>query len=104
MSSGQGWRESEEYTHNVHSSPGYLQVGHVPSNCTRQIPQTSSSGISHRQEATACHSSIVTFIVTLVQGSANSSIFYIVRSAGRRTGESKSIKEVSIQYHRSIGW
>ena len=41
-------------------------------------------------------------MVTLVQGSANSSIYYIVRSVGRRTGESKSIKEVSIQYHRSI--
>ena len=83
MSSGQGWREREEYTPNVQSSPGYLQVGHVPSNCTRQIPQTSSSGISHRQEATACHSSIVTFMVMLVQGSANISIYSIVRSTGK---------------------
>ncbi len=47
----------------VQSSPGYLQVGQVPSNCTRQIPQTSSSGMSHRHEATAFHSLIVTFIV-----------------------------------------
>ena len=44
------------------SSPGYLHVGQVPSNCTRQIPQTSSSGLFHRQVATAFHSLIVTFI------------------------------------------
>ncbi len=47
------------------SSPGYLHVGQVPSNCTRQIPQTSSSGISQRQVATACHSLIRTFIVSV---------------------------------------
>ena len=47
-----------------HSSPGYLQVGHVPSNWTRQIPQTSSSGRSQRQEATAFHSLMVTFMLT----------------------------------------
>lgn len=45
------------------SSPGYLQVGHVPSNCTRHMPQTSSSGISHRHDATAFHALITTFIV-----------------------------------------
>lgn len=44
------------------SSPGNLQVGHVPSNWTRQMPHTSSSGISQRQDATAFHSLIVTFI------------------------------------------
>lgn len=48
--------------HRVQSSPGYLQVGHVPSNWTRHIPQTSSSGMSHRQEATAFHSLMVTFM------------------------------------------
>jgi hypothetical protein len=32
----------------------------------RQIPQTSSSGISQRQAATAFHSRIVTFIVLVV--------------------------------------
>jgi hypothetical protein len=48
--------------HKAQSSPGYLQVGQVPSNCTRHIPQTSSSGISHRQEATAFHSLMMTFI------------------------------------------
>ena len=52
--------------HSVQSSPGYLHVGHVPSNCTRQMPQTSSSGMSHRHEATACHSSIVTFMMLVV--------------------------------------
>lgn len=46
-----------------HSSPGNLQVGQVPSNWTRQMPQTSSSGISQRQDATAFHSLIVTFIL-----------------------------------------
>lgn len=52
-----------QHIHKVQSSPGYLQVGHVPSNCTRQIPHTSSSGMSQRQEATAFHSLIVTFMV-----------------------------------------
>ena len=51
------------YARKAQSSPGYLQVGHVPSNWTRHIPQTSSSGMSHRQEATAFHSFIVTFMV-----------------------------------------
>jgi hypothetical protein len=46
----------------VQSSPGYLQAGHVPSNCTRQMPQTSSSGMSHRQDATAFHCLMVTFM------------------------------------------
>ena len=44
------------------SSPGYLQVGQVPSNWTRQMPHTSSSGMSHRQAATAFHSLIRTFM------------------------------------------
>ena len=48
----------------VQSSPGNLQVGQVPSNWTRQIPQTSSSGISHRHVATACQDLILTFILT----------------------------------------
>jgi len=47
----------------VQSSPGYLQVGQVPSNWTRQIPQTSSSGISQRHVATAFHCFIVTFMM-----------------------------------------
>ena len=49
-------------SHKAQSSPGYLHVGQVPSNWTRQIPQTSSSGMSHRHDATAFHSLIVTFI------------------------------------------
>ena len=52
--------------HNIQraqSSPGYLHVGHVPSNWTRHIPQTSSSGMSHRQDATAFHSFMVTFML-----------------------------------------
>jgi hypothetical protein len=49
---------------NVQSSPGYLHVGHVPSKCTWQIPQTSSSGMSHRQVATAFHFLILTFMAT----------------------------------------
>ena len=51
------------YLRRVQSSPGYLQVGQVPSNWTRHIPQTSSSGISHRHDATAFHSLMVTFIM-----------------------------------------
>ena len=53
-------------SHKAQSSPGYLQVGQVPSNCTRQIPQTSSSGMSQRHDATAFHSLIVTFILRSV--------------------------------------
>ena len=56
----------EPHVRKAQSSPGYLHVGHVPSNWTRQIPQTSSSGISHRQEATAFHSLMVTFMVAVV--------------------------------------
>lgn len=37
----------------------------MPSNCTRQMPQTSSSDMSQRQEATAFHFLIVTFMVVL---------------------------------------
>lgn len=52
-----------EYIRREQSSPGNLQVGQVPSNWTRQIPHTSSSGMSQRQEATAFHSLMVTFIL-----------------------------------------
>src|SRR5690242_1366455 len=45
-----------------HSSPGNLHLEHVLSYGLRQIPQTSSSGMSQRQAATAFHSLIVTFI------------------------------------------
>ncbi len=45
------------------SSPGYLHVGQVPSNCTRQMPHTSSSGMSHLHVATACHVLILTFML-----------------------------------------
>lgn len=47
----------------LQSSPGYLHAGHVPSKCTWQIPQTSSSGMSQRHVATASHFLILTFIV-----------------------------------------
>lgn len=50
------------YIRSVQSSPGYLHVGHVASNCTRQIPHKSSSGMSQRQDATAFHSLMVTFM------------------------------------------
>ena len=46
------------------SSPGNLHFGQVPSNWTRQIPQTSSSGMSQRHAATACHETILTFMST----------------------------------------
>jgi hypothetical protein len=49
--------------HSGHSSPGNLHLEQVLSYGFRQMPQTSSSGISHRQAATAFHSLIVTFIV-----------------------------------------
>lgn len=61
--------DKKEYLHNAQSSPGYLHVGHVPSNCTRHIPQTSSSGISQRHEATAFHSLMVTFMTAWRRGS-----------------------------------
>lgn len=48
------------------SSPGNLQFGHVPSNCTRQMPHTSSSGTSQRHEATAFQHLILTFMCLLV--------------------------------------
>jgi hypothetical protein len=54
-----------EASHKLQSSPGYLQVGQVPSKWTWQIPQTSSSGISHLHVATAFHFLIVTFIFEL---------------------------------------
>lgn len=59
-----------EGIHRVQSSPGYLHVGQVPSNCTLHIPQTSSSGMSQRQEATAFHSSMVTFMLIYDRGVA----------------------------------
>lgn len=46
-----------------HSSPGNLHLEQVLSYGFRQIPQTSSSGMSQRQAATAFHSRIVTFMV-----------------------------------------
>lgn len=54
---------SSAHSHKLQSSPGYLQVGHVPSKWTWQMPHTSSSGMSHRQVATVFHFLIVTFIV-----------------------------------------
>ena len=53
---------SEAYSRKLQSSPGYLHVGQVPSNWTRQMPHTSSSGMSQRHEATAFHFLMVTFI------------------------------------------
>lgn len=58
------WKEWPHFPSNrEQSSPGNLQVGQVPSNCTRQMPQTSSSGMSQRQVATAFHSLMVTFML-----------------------------------------
>ena len=45
-----------------HSSPGNLHLEHVLSYGLRQIPHTSSSGMSQRHAATAFHSLIGTFI------------------------------------------
>jgi hypothetical protein len=67
----------------MQSSPGYLQVGHVPSKWTWQIPQTSSSGISHRQVATAFHFLILTFILTAFLSILYTSEF-VVRFVGWR--------------------
>lgn len=44
------------------SSPGYRQLGQVPSNWTRQIPHTSSSGTFHFHDATAFQDLIFTFM------------------------------------------
>ncbi len=46
----------------LQSSPGNLHVGHVLSKWFWQMPQTSSSGRSHRHVATADHFLILTFI------------------------------------------
>lgn len=62
LESETGFAHNEGFLRNEQSSPGNLQVGQVPSNWTRQIPQTSSSGISQRQVATAFHSFRVTFM------------------------------------------
>lgn len=59
-------REVEKNIRMLQSSPGYLQVGHVPSKWTWQIPQTSSSGISHRHVATVFHRVILTFMRDVV--------------------------------------
>lgn len=49
-----------------HSSPGYLQLGQVPSNAALQIPQRSSEypcvAKSQCQKVTACQSRILTFM------------------------------------------
>lgn len=55
--------DDEEHLHRLQSSPGYLHVGHVPSKWTWQMPQTSSSGMSHRHVATVFHFLMVTFMV-----------------------------------------
>ena len=41
-------------------------------------------------------------MVTLVQGSADISLYSTMRGIGRRTGELEAIKEVSIQYRRLV--
>lgn len=52
----------EIHVRSGHSSPGNLHLEQVLSYGFRQIPQTSSSGMSQRQAATAFHSRMVTFI------------------------------------------
>lgn len=75
--------ESKVHSPSAQSSPGNLQVGQVPSNWTRQMPHTSSSGIFQCQVATAFHSLIATFIV------------------GWDSGESRKVNErESIGQHR----
>jgi len=58
-------KRRRERLRKMQSSPGYLHVGHVPSKWTWQMPQTSSSGISHRHVATAFHFLILTFILAV---------------------------------------
>jgi hypothetical protein len=58
-------KRRRERLRKMQSSPGYLHVGHVPSKWTWQMPQTSSSGISHRHIATAFHFLILTFILAV---------------------------------------
>lgn len=62
--SERGMYEKGRNLRSAQSSPGYLHVGHVPSNCTRQMPHTSSSGMSHRQVATADHCFMRTFMAS----------------------------------------
>ncbi len=66
----------------LHSSPGYLHVGQVLSNWFWQIPQTSSSGKSQRQMATASHFLILTFIAGL-QAACVRCVDVHVREVGR---------------------
>lgn len=58
-----------------HSSPGYLQLGHVPSNETRQIPQSSSTSVEvavssgstfQCHVANPCQSMMLTFMAEMV--------------------------------------
>lgn len=56
------WKKAGGNLRSGHSSPGNLHLEQVLSYGFRQIPQTSSSGISQAQAATAFHSRIVTFI------------------------------------------
>jgi hypothetical protein len=74
--------EKKERLRKGQSSPGYLHVGHVPSKWTWQMPQTSSSGISHCQIATAYHVMNLTFILTvfpLILGTLEFVVRYSIR-------------------------
>lgn len=55
--------------HSGQSSPGNLHLEQVLSYGLRQMPHTSSSGMSHRQAATAFHSLMVTFMASQLSSS-----------------------------------
>ncbi len=72
------WESFEgEHIRKLQSSPGYLHVGHVPSKCTWQIPQTSSSGMSHLQVATAFHLRILTFMLRICSQTYSFGVFLL---------------------------
>jgi hypothetical protein len=80
----------------MQSSPGYLHVGHVPSKWTWQMPQTSSSGISHRHVATAFHFLILTFILI-----ASPSILYTSESVIQFVGWRRKVEAGDVYFTSS---
>lgn len=65
-----------------HPSPGYLQLGQVPSKGTRQIPQSSSPDDREAAQchvATPCHSFISTFmLVEMAEGGGGTGACFVV--------------------------
>ena len=89
-------KRRRERLRKMQSSPGYLHVGHVPSKWTWQMPQTSSSGISHRHVATAFHFLILTFILI-----ASPSILYTSESVFQFVGWRRKVEAGDVYFTSS---